>query len=59
MTNFTDKTVVVVLHDHAYLHYFERVIEIQDGVVVNDMHNAESIRAYQQELLSKKEAEPA
>ncbi len=59
VTNFTDKTVVVVLHDHAYLHYFERVIEIQDGVVVNDMHNAESIRAYQQELLSKKEAEPA
>ncbi len=42
------KTIVAVAHDHNYLHYFERVIEVKDGGVSKEMYDKISIGEYQQ-----------
>ena len=41
------KTIIAVAHDHHYLHYFERVIEIKDGHVYSDMNDTDSIREFE------------
>jgi ABC-type bacteriocin/lantibiotic exporter with double-glycine peptidase domain len=46
-----NKTVIVVAHDPVYLHFFERVILIENGRVARDMRTPEEIQAYQQETV--------
>ncbi len=52
INSISGKTIVAVAHDHNYLHYFERVIEIKDGSVASDMKDKVSIIEYQR-LLSE------
>ncbi len=55
--SLTDKTVIAVSHDHAYLHHFDRVIEIKDGIVHKDLSDPKSIAQYQNESLKRKSVE--
>lgn len=48
-----NKTIVVVAHDPLYLHYFDRVIFIENGRVALDMRTREDIAAYQYEAIPR------
>jgi ABC-type bacteriocin/lantibiotic exporter with double-glycine peptidase domain len=47
INSIPNKTIVAVAHDHHYLHYFERVVEIKDSCVYGDMRDPESIAAFE------------
>ncbi len=43
---FSGKTVLVSLHDPLYLQFFDRVIQLDSGKVVNDLQGKDEIEAY-------------
>ena len=47
------RTVVVVAHDPMYLHYFTRIIVIENGTVARDITTHDEIVTYQREVLSQ------
>jgi ABC-type bacteriocin/lantibiotic exporter with double-glycine peptidase domain len=56
LQSIVDKTIVVVAHDPAYLHFFKRVILIENGRVARDMRAPEEIAAYQREAIPQHDA---
>ena len=56
ITNMPGKTIVSVIHDHHYLHHFNRVVVIKDGSVFMDLRDAKSIQDYEQSLSEKENA---
>ena len=46
------KTIIVIAHDPFYLHFFDRVIVMDHGRVINDLRGDE-IKDYQAEVLPK------
>ena len=47
ITSIPGKTVIAVAHDHQYLHYFNRVVEIKDGGVSQDLRTPKEISEYE------------
>ncbi len=45
------KTIVVVAHDPMYLHYFGRVILMENGRIIVDLRTKEEIAAYQRKAI--------
>ncbi len=43
-------TVLVSLHDPLYLHFFNRVLQFENGSLVNDLRNPEEIEAYRKDI---------
>lgn len=44
------KTVLVSLHDPLYLQFFDRVIQLESGKLVNDLWGKEDIESYQHKI---------
>lgn len=45
------KTVIVVLHDPLYLNYFERVVEVREGCVQNDVRGRKAIEGFRHDIM--------
>jgi ABC-type multidrug transport system fused ATPase/permease subunit len=47
---FAGKTVIVSLHDPLYLTFFDRVLQFEDGRLINDIRGKDEIHRYQDEI---------
>ena len=49
-SEFKDKTVLMSLHDPLYLHYFDRILLLEKGVIVEDLRGHEKIVSYRERI---------
>ncbi len=50
----SDKTIIVIAHDPFFLHYFDRVIEMENGSINRDLRR-EGIAEYQRKIIQPDE----
>ncbi|MDB4992149.1 MAG: transporter ATP-binding protein [Parcubacteria group bacterium] len=43
-------TILVSMHDPLYLHFFNRVLQFENGMLVNDLRNPEEIEKYRKDI---------
>ena len=55
---FSGKTIIVIVHDHVYLDRFDRVIEIQNSTIAQDLNYPMAIRDYQDMMLGTNVQQP-
>jgi len=51
LKTFPDKTIIVIAHDPLYLHHFDRVIVMKEGIIAQDIRGQEEILKLRESIM--------